>query len=410
MNVYSTNHPIIANTGEYTRNRKIVSIHSEDRNMLKYQIASQFEIEMPEELTNVESIRLVSWSFPSNYDVFSISNKNLVFTFKFTSVDTINNPGTGPFPDVYQNTLPEVYTILTDNITHEYVVNINPGTYSPTQLVMELQNQMNQAVETFVYNAMVQSGYANKDDFLAGSALYPGGYYGFSVTFNEVSGHIWFGNNIGQFTMTNTSQYINQALEAIYCTFKSSPDFSNFGLPSYIGFNRADYTANQATSPADYRLNYLNYRVPVSNGGAGDWIYPSDLWGGEVYYIKCPKKINLMGYSHIYMELAGLNNLDETYPYNVSTFTTPTNQTNGRVNSAFAKIPVPGLPLSMWFDSTVDNNYKFFDPPAERIHRLNVTIRYHNGMLANFENFNFTFCLEFTLLNGYISSKYNMRR
>ena len=257
---------------------------------------------------------------------------------------------------------------------------------------------------------MVSSGYAFADDFLNGSVLYPGGYTGFSVVFNQVSNHIWFGNNTGQFTMTNVSQYINQALEDVLCTFKVSPDFSNYGLPSNLGFNRENQVSVAATSPAKYRLNYTNYRVPPSNGGAGDWIYPSPLWIGPVYYIKCPKKINLMGFSHCYMEISGLNNLNETYPYNFSTFTSTTNQTCGRVNSAFAKIPIPGLPLSMWFDSSVDNNYKFFDPPAERIRRLNIVIRYHNGMLVNFENFNFTFCLEFTLFNGYISTKYNIRR
>ena len=49
MNVYSTNHPIIPNNGEYIRYKKLVSIHSEDRNILKYPLSSQFEIELPEE-------------------------------------------------------------------------------------------------------------------------------------------------------------------------------------------------------------------------------------------------------------------------------------------------------------------------------------------------------------------------
>jgi hypothetical protein len=80
------------------------------------------------------------------------------------------------------------------------------------------------------------------------------------------------------------------------------------------------------------------------------------------------------------------------------------------VNSAFAKVSVPGLPLSLWYDINAEGNYKLFDPPAERIRRLHITIRYHNGMLVDFETFNFSFCLEFTLLNGYISKKFNMRR
>ena len=173
----------------------------------------------------------------------------------------MNNPG-GPYSDPYQNTLQEVYNIIISNIDYEYIVSITPGTYSPDQLAMELQNVMNQAVETYVYNSMLASGYIYASDFLAGSSVYTGGYYGFYVVFNEVSNHLWFGNNTGQFTMTNTSQYINQSLEAVYCVFKSSPDFSNFGLPSNLGFNKEDYVSNQATSPTDYRLMYTNYKAP----------------------------------------------------------------------------------------------------------------------------------------------------
>lgn len=411
MNMYSTNHPLISNTGEYVRYKKIVSIHSEDRNIIKFPLASHFEIELPEELTNIEMIKLVSWSFPSNYDVFSFTNKNLVLTFKF---DTITNPtgtSTAPITDPYQLTLPEVYNILTTNINHEYVVRIGQGTYAPNQLAMELQNMMNESVQLFVYNTMVDNGYPGAEDFLNGSSLHTGGYNGFSVVFNTVSHHLWFGNNNAQFTMTNTSQTILDELEPIFCTFKSSPDFSNYGLPSNLGFTRDNITANESILPSDYRLNYTNYKVPIPLGGAGDWIYADPLWNnGPIYYLKCPKKINLMGYSHFYMDIAGLNNINETYPYNLSNFTNSTNQTNGRVDSAFAKIAVPGLPLSMWFDSNVESNYKLFDPPAERLRRLNITLRYHNGMLVNFESFNFTFCLEFTVLTGVISAKYNLRK
>ena len=49
----SSNHPIIQNTNDYFVYKKYVSIHSEDRDMLRFPDSSQFEIELPEELTNV---------------------------------------------------------------------------------------------------------------------------------------------------------------------------------------------------------------------------------------------------------------------------------------------------------------------------------------------------------------------
>ena len=69
----NTSHPLIPNTQEYIYYKKYVSIHSEDRNMLKYPSSSEFEIEMPEDLLNVVALRLVSWTFPSNYNTFSIN-------------------------------------------------------------------------------------------------------------------------------------------------------------------------------------------------------------------------------------------------------------------------------------------------------------------------------------------------
>jgi hypothetical protein len=96
------------------------------------------------------------------------------------------------------------------------------------------------------------------------------------------------------------------------------------------------------------------------------------------------------------MELNGHNCIDETSPYNVSNFTLQTNETNGIVNSAFAKIPIPTTPISQWFDRD-SMPYKFYNPPAERIRKLFIKLRYHNGQTVNFDVFNYSFVIEFTL-------------
>ena len=103
-----------------------------------------------------------------------------------------------------------------------------------------------------------------------------------------------------------------------------------------------------------------------------------------------------MGPAFIYMELSGQNCIDETQPFNVSDFTTKTNGTNGIVNSSFAKIAVPSTPISQWFDRE-SLPYKFYYPPAERMKRFRVFLRYHNGQQVNFGVFNYSFIIEFTL-------------
>ena len=70
FNVNQT-HPLIPNSQNYTYYKKYISIHSEDRDMIKYPNASAFEIELPEDLLNVATLRLYDWSFPCNYDTFS---------------------------------------------------------------------------------------------------------------------------------------------------------------------------------------------------------------------------------------------------------------------------------------------------------------------------------------------------
>ena len=121
-----------------------------------------------------------------------------------------------------------------------------------------------------------------------------------------------------------------------------------------------------------------------------------DLPTAQVHFLDASYKINLFGVSYIYMEVDGLNCIDETSPFNISNFTLTTNKTNGVVNSAFAKIAVPTTPMSQWFDK-IAQPYKLYLPPAERIRKLKIKLRYHNGQLVNFGVFNYSFTLEFTL-------------
>ena len=40
--------------------------------MVKYPSSSNYEIEIPQDILNVSQVRLVDWTFPANYDVFSL--------------------------------------------------------------------------------------------------------------------------------------------------------------------------------------------------------------------------------------------------------------------------------------------------------------------------------------------------
>ena len=382
-----TGHPIQPNAQEYMSYSKHVSIHSEDRDVLKYPKSSLFEIELPEYINNVVSVRLQSWTFPANYSTFSTLFNNITMTFKIT---TPYNPAEHLVSDPM---LEAIYACLFTTETDNYLIFIEEGFYTQTQMATELTNKFNEVVTNRIKQYLTNESPDLLDTFT--------GYDRFVIVYNEVRQNIWFGNNADGFTLLNDLAFArNQLYSSLQCTQNVGnllPDFSNWGLPANLGLTRENISAR---SEFDFSPRF--YYGDVTWGDDGYWLLPNPvLVGSQVYFVECPDKINLMGPAYIYMEIAGLNNIDETSPFDFTTFTRETNETNGRVNSAFAKMSIPTTPLSQWFDRD-SIAYKYFNPPADRIRRLAIKIRFHNGKLADFNSFPYSFTLEFGILNPQI--------
>ncbi len=400
------NHPIQQNSQEYMFYRKYVSIHSEDRDILKYPDSTEFEIEMPEDMLNVAAIKLIQWTFPANYNTFSPKNNNVVLSFK---IDKPCNPGALGILDEYNQ---RIFDALWYNREKNLQFIIEEGFYNPIQMATELTNKFNSA-----------ASFAIRQYFVEQNTLYPAdgwnntlaqfdqiGYNRFIVVYNAVSLKLWFGNNADGFTINNIlGTIVNQVEVAnVDCRAASGsvPDSTNWGLSGYLGLPRCNSSSINSASIADLPnlASYNGISVPrfyygdVTPGDNGYWLLPNpDLSGCQVNWVEAFYKVNLMGEAFIYMELFGQNCIDETQPFNLSKFNLETNRTNGIVNSAFAKLAVPSTPLSQWFDRDAVP-YKYYYPPAERMRRLKVKLRYHNGRPVNFGVFNYSFMLEFTLM------------
>jgi hypothetical protein len=413
----SNNHPIIPNANQYFYEKKYISISSTDRDLLKYPNSSEFEIELPQDYLNVASARLYSWSFPANYSVFSVFNFNLSMTFKF---NTLYNPGEFGISDVLTE---GIFAALYANLDKEYIITIEPGFYNPNQMATELTNKFNEIV-----TATIIIFFENNPAYNAAKTLFST-YNRFTIVYNTVSQNLWFGNNADQFTLTNDSlQYYENIITNSTCFRKGVlPETANWGLPAYLGFTRCDATAlntqeilanefNQHNFPyiTDFSI-YKIQNVPrfyygdaiIDSGDNGYWLLPN-LPKATVYFLQAPFKINFMGPAYIYMEIDGMNCIDETSPYNISSFTAHTNETNGIVNSCFAKIPVPTTPISQWFDNDM-GPYKYYNPPAERIRKLKIKFRYHNGQNVDFGTFDYSIMLEFNLLKNQQERSYSVR-
>jgi hypothetical protein len=390
--------------------KKFVSIHSEDRDILKYPISSDFEIELPEDILNISSLRLAAWTFPINYNTFSVINSNITMAF------SINEPY-NPINKISDNLIEKIFESLTYLKNEIFIVNIQEGFYNPDQIVTELTNRFNYVVTVKIIEYLnLQSinpiiDPADQNDYVLAKEklIETGGYNNFVIVYNTVNQKIWFGNVCDKFILKNElSSLKNEFSTNLFCSnIKTQlPDFSNWGLPAFIGLNKCDTEAVNGSefNETVFFSNYNGVIVPrffygdVFPGDNGYWLLPNPaLIDSSVFWVECPHKINLMGPAHMYMEIEGNNCIDETSPYNVSQFTLTTNQTNGIVNSSFAKIPVPSTPISQCFDKIALDHapYKFYDPPAERMRRLKIRIRYHNGQLVNFGVFNYSFVIEF---------------
>jgi hypothetical protein len=428
------NHPLIPNANQYFAYKQYVSVHSQDRDMTRFPNAAEFEIELPRQYLNVASIRLSDWSFPANYDVFSPLTYNVVMTFKFVA---LYDPSADHGAEAAANpVLRAIYEALLPYVAGDgtqIAFTIETGFYNPVQMATELTNKMNAVVTTIVSQYLQDAAAAAE---AAGqpvpawiqAALRRFTDYGrFQVIYNSVSQKLWFGNGADKFVLTNDSElmYKKDYVDASCLRRNMQPQFSSWGLPSYLGFTRCPAAAYSVQELLDdvqleRELPWLDSlsvsrELPrfyftdsaLSADDEGYWLLPSAP-GATVYFLQAPAKVCLMGEDYIYMELGSWNCIDETSPWNLSEYTVHTNGANSRVNSSLAKLPVPTTPIAQWFDNSA-KPYAYMNPPAERFSKVRIKFRYHDGQTVQFGMFNYSITLELTLLQNQPERSYSVR-
>jgi hypothetical protein len=386
--------------------KKHISIHSEDRNMERFPNSNQFSIELPADITNITEATISTWSFPSNYSTFSLLNDNVHLTF---TIPVPHNPSAQP--DSLQARIYEALSAKSSSDNPQYAIQIDSGFYAPEIMCVELTNRFNSAVTNYIVDYFNSQGWNDSIEEFANTD----GYTEFIIVYHEVSQNIWFGNQSSGFVITNEPQTQTQVNDPnISCLRRNTlPDFSNRGLPPFLGLPPHNVESQTYEKPTNdillLRLLPRFYYGDVFPDDNGYWLRPNTTTypDSTAHWLAAPFKINLMGPSDLYLEISDLNHIDETSPFNSDEFTRTTNQTNSRVNASFAKLPIPSTPISQWFDKHIPFK-KTFVPPLPRLRRLNISIRYHNGQLVNFGLFNYTFVLEFTMLEPHIVQPYTI--
>ena len=344
-NVNNT-HPLIPREQNYYLDRKLVSIHSEDRDITKFPDPSRFDVILPQPIYNVQSMRLVQSTFPVDYYTFSEVYQNT--RFRFTYYDT---------------------NVLNPTYIHSYCVRIQEGTYTACQLAIELTNVMNNAIDADL-------NVIDKNTF--------------SVFYDVVGSRFWFGNKKNKFNLyfdykMDYPAYVNCVQPIVWY------NYAKWGLPYYLGYDKINYEASQD-------VQEINYIPPASGGFPILWMVQPQQ-----------KVINILGEKDIYMEVDKYNSYDELYPYTESNkMAFDNNAYSGKVNSAFAKLPIDTINVQ---DSRnfLLINFVQYEPPIERINKLRFTFRFHDGRLVDFRGLEFNFTIEFNSLRNEILRTKNVR-
>ena len=343
---------LIRNEQNYVLDRKMLSIHSEDRDISKWKSSSNFEIMMPEPLLNVQSLRLVEISLPC--DLYTFSGK-------------------------YQNTKIKVMVGAINSI-----ITIEDGLYTPNQLANELTNLLN-------------LGFSDTS---------------FNVLYNEVSHKFWFGHTDASFILNFDQKLSYSDVSGICYENPGVWDYyTKWGLPSYLGFNKEAY-ASSNTTPVP-KTNYNSTAGTTSNiwkdtsGTASITNYviaplPAKLQGDAAIYMEV-EKYNSMDELYPYSRHTTSTYNNDFFGHVNSAFAKipiQTLQTNDGDSINTYRQESKYLFLM---------NATHYDPPLERLSKLKFKFRYHDGRLVDFQDIPFDFTIEFNMLRNEISRKYNVR-
>ena len=92
-NNVNVNHPLIHRENNYVSIKKQISIHSDDRDKSKWPKSNEFEIELPQQMKQVQYLKLSDITLPSelcNISSAYQNNKLLLGKVTGTGTDTYN--------------------------------------------------------------------------------------------------------------------------------------------------------------------------------------------------------------------------------------------------------------------------------------------------------------------------------
>ena len=106
--------------------------------------------------------------------------------------------------------------------------------------------------------------------------------------------------------------------------------------------------------------------------------------------------------THVYMEIDKFNTIDEMEPYPINSNSSKHNRSGGRNDASFAVIPiVPFRSDHLYVTENGDiANVSYYHTPIEKVSKLKLKFRYHNGDLVDFGDNEIHVLLQLNMLVG----------
>ena len=238
----------------------------------------------------------------------------------------------------------------------EHTIVIQDGYYKHNTLKMALQKQLQKIDPSFICN------------------------------FNELNNKYYIAHSSKMFKLV-----LNKAIEYSNCNkVNIYSQHSEWGLGFLLGFDKLTYTSKSTTD-----TNILSFAHETTN-----WAAVSS------HVLVSQKPSNLEDNIFIYIDLDKYNKCDELKPY---LYYNNSNTNPGIVNSAFSKIPhILSLNNNCLINDGYLENTSFFQPPIDKIAKIKIRFRYHNGMLVDFNNYNISLSLELNQIRNEMNN-YDVR-
>ena len=237
------------------------------------------------------------------------------------------------FSNFYQNTKLR-FTCIKDSVDHPYTIVLPDGTYSNVQLCDKIIALMNIASKGL---------YGDNDD-------------NFTYFLSDTTGKLTIISTKDTTFMLHFE--IAESFEQNKWQIRNIYDLrDSWGLGYFMGYNKQKYTSSTI---AKIDLGIVNENL-----------------GDDIVCVTANNLLRTNVDSVVFLEIDGFN-----YAYQTSTNT-------GKVNSYFAKIPI----LTGYTNDSGGLEYRVVS--AERISKLKLKLRFHNGILLDTNGQNFDFTLSF---------------